>query len=308
MDKFNYNQTDYSHLPDVSDQARKCDMVFMVTHALETEKIPMWCGFNARIHKDEGEKQVVHYMPNLSQPITRNDVVAETMRISMKCASECWQTYGLVTYDLDVANIAHKIQISEQPEFDRLFIMFGVFHIFICFFRAIGRIIAESGGPAMLTDTDVLAPGSLRGFIECKSYNRCRRLHPMLALAFEILLYRRFITDYDQADELHNEMKNYASQFEKKKEVDDICDSPTFMEVFREYEKYKRKTEDGALGKTAQFWAMYMRYIQMYHFMQRAVRENNIILFISTLTTVTDSSSLLTGRIIRGGWPSTNLI
>ena len=80
MDKFNYNQTDYSHLPDVSDQARKCDMVFMVTHALETEKIPMWCGFNARIHKDEGEKQVVHYMPNLSQS-------QETMLLLKRCGS-----------------------------------------------------------------------------------------------------------------------------------------------------------------------------------------------------------------------------
>ena len=64
--------------------------------------------------------------------------------------------YGLVTYDLDVAKTAHKIQVTSQPEFDNLFIMFGVFHIEMCYFRAIGKLIEESGGPAMLTGSGVL--------------------------------------------------------------------------------------------------------------------------------------------------------
>lgn len=111
-----------------------------------------------------------------------------------------WPKYGLVTYDLDVAKTAHKIQVTDQPEFDRLFIMFGVFHIRMCFFRAIGKVIAESGGPAMLTDSGVLAPGSLRGFMECFNYNRCKRLHPMLALALEVLLFRRFMLENKKSD------------------------------------------------------------------------------------------------------------
>ena len=78
---------------------------------------------------------------------------------------------------------------TSQPEFDKLFIKFEAFLIFMCFFRAIGKIIAKSGGPAILTDSGVLAPGSLRGVIECLNYNRCKRLHSMLALALEILLF-----------------------------------------------------------------------------------------------------------------------
>lgn len=287
METFDYANTEYSQLPDISDRARKLDSLFLLSH-IDSQKtdVPMWGGFNARIHQDRLKKQVVHYMPNLNQPITKNEVVADTMRTALKCAEECGQTYGLVTYDLDVAKTAHKIQVTDQAEFNNLFIMFGVFHILMCLFRAIGKVIAESGGPAMLTDSGVLAPGSLNGFIECYSYNRCKRLHPMLALALEILLFRRFMVDYDNSDLILAELQNV--QFEKKEDIDDICKSALFLQLFEAFEKFKEDAESGALGKTAQFWAMYIQYIQLYHLLERSVRETDIDLFITTMTQITD--------------------
>ena len=138
--------------------------------------------------------------------------------------------YGLVTYDLDVAKTAHRIQITSQLEFEKLFVMFGVFHSLMCFFRAIGKAIAESGGPAMLTDSGVLAPGSLRGFVEWLSYNRCKRLHPMLALALETLLFRRFMMDYENSDLVQLELQNV--HLDTKEAVDRICHSALFLELF----------------------------------------------------------------------------
>ena len=44
--------------------------------------------------------------------------------------------------------------------------MLGAFHIEMAFFKALGKLISESGGADMLTDTGVLAPGSLNGFLE----------------------------------------------------------------------------------------------------------------------------------------------
>ena len=225
-------------------------------------------------------------MPNLNQPITKDGVVADTMRTALMCAKECGQMYGLVTYDLDVAKTAHRIQVTSQPEFDKLFIMFGAFHIMMCFFRAIGKVISESGGPSMLTDSGVLAPGSLRGFIECLSYSRCKRLHPMLALALETLLFRRFMKDYMNSDLVHLELQNV--HLEKKDDVDRICKSALFVELFEAFEKFKNSVESGELGRTAQFWAVYIRYIQIYHTVERAVRETDIDLFITMLTPIID--------------------
>ena len=56
---------------------------------------------------------------------------------------------GVVTYDLDVARNALKIQATDQPLYDNVFIQFGAFDIEMCMFRAIGKIISESGIPEM---------------------------------------------------------------------------------------------------------------------------------------------------------------
>lgn len=285
MTHFQYANAEYSKLPDISGRARKLDTLFLVRH-YTSNTVPMWTGFNTRLHRDSLPKQVVHYMPNLNQPITKNEVVADTMRTSMKCAKECGQMYGLVTYDLDVAKTAHRIQVTSHPEFDDVFIMFGVFHIFMCYFRAIGKVIAESGGPAMLTESGVLAPGSLRGFIECLNYNRCKRLHPMLALALETLLFRRFMHGYENADLVLIELKN--APLENKDDADSICNLAVFRGLFEAFEEFKMSVENGRLGRTAQFWAMYIRYIHIYHIVERAVRETDIDLFITMLTPITD--------------------
>lgn len=302
LDQFAYPSTDYRNLPDISSRARMLDTIFLMSHILSPDSVPMWNGFNTRLHHDRLPKQVVHYMPNMNQPITTNAVVADTMRTALKCAKECGQQYALATYDLDVARVAHRIQVTSKPEFETVFVMFGVFHILMCFFRAIGRVIEESGGPAMLTDSGVLAPGSLNGFIQCKNYNRCKRLHPMLALAFETLLFRQFMKKNENVDLVVLELRMDVPP-NKKEDVDRICDSAPFKELFEEFEKFKIEAESGQLGPTAQFWAMYIRYIQIYHIVERSVRETDIDLFITMLTPIIDLF-FATNRLNYARWMS----
>ncbi|KAL5015585.1 hypothetical protein ScPMuIL_007333 [Solemya velum] len=100
----------------ISIPSRKLDFLWMVTHALGLERIPLWTGFNAWNYVDHLPKQVMLYMPNIDRSPTNNDVVAETLSITQKCAQKCGQAYGVVTYDLDVATRANKIQITERPK------------------------------------------------------------------------------------------------------------------------------------------------------------------------------------------------
>ena len=44
----------------------------------------------------------------------------------------------------------------------------------MAYFSAIVYTLEEPGGPQILTGTEVLAPGSLNGFLSGKHYNRCR--------------------------------------------------------------------------------------------------------------------------------------
>ena len=136
MDQFYYENTSCNDLSVCTKQYQKLDTLFLLMH-INSDDVPMWLGFNACGYHDRVAKQNVYYMPNLNKPITTQEVIVETMRTSQKCAQECGQQYGLVTYDLDVARTARKIQITDQPEFDNnLFIVFGAFHIQMCFFRS----------------------------------------------------------------------------------------------------------------------------------------------------------------------------
>ena len=163
----------------------------------ECHQVSMWVGFMSKYYVDNLPQQVVRYLP-----ITGLDVIQETLVLTQPCAQECRQPYGVVSYDLNAAKPAMQMQATEKPKYDNVFIMPGVFHVEMTFFKALGKMIEDSGGPTMLIETDVLATGSLNDFLSGKHFNRCKRLHPILGLALEILHFQVFIDWYDEKDEL----------------------------------------------------------------------------------------------------------
>ena len=66
-----------------------------------------------------------------------------------------------MTYDLAIAKIASQIQSEERPAYDNLFIDLGAFHIEMNLLKAFDKVIAESGGPHILNECEVLAKGSI---------------------------------------------------------------------------------------------------------------------------------------------------
>ena len=145
------------------------DILWMVN--LSHGQTPMWTGWNSLITDDPLPKQRVLYMENLALPPTRLYVIAETLRISQKVATECDERFIVVHYDLAIAKPALQIQAADTPRFDNIFIAFGPFHICLAFFGAIGDFIESSGGPEILTESEVLAVGSLNGFLSDKHYS-----------------------------------------------------------------------------------------------------------------------------------------
>ena len=127
----------------------------------------MWVGWNAVLSQNTlgGDRQV-WYLPQINLSPTSNTVVVETLKRSLSIANECGRKTIAVTYDLAIAKLALQIQHEEKPTFDRVFIALGSFHIEMAFFSALGKIIAESGGPHILNESEVLATGSLKSFHE----------------------------------------------------------------------------------------------------------------------------------------------
>ena len=136
----------------------------------------------------------------------------------------------------------------------------------------------------MLIETDVLATGSLNGFLSVKHFNRCKRLHPILGLALEILHFQVFIDSYDEKDELKAMTDNMSLTSRDDLEV--VLASEVFIRCVSSYTTYTEKTRSGEHGVTAQFWIMYIDYIDHYHSLERAIRTNNIDLYIYSMTPI----------------------
>ena len=144
------------------------------------------------VHKDELPQQAIGYMENIELPPTRLDVIQETLRLSQMVAEECGEKYAIVHYDLGIAKPALQIQAQESPRYDNVFICIGTFHLAMAYFASLGYILDSSGAAEALCNSDVLASGSIRGFLSGKHFNRCKRLHPLLATAIQILHLQKF--------------------------------------------------------------------------------------------------------------------
>ena len=76
--------------------------------------------------------------------------------------------------------------------------MFGNFHLELAFYGTIGTFINESGAEYLLTESGMLAEGSLIGFIRGKYYNPCVRIHDINDLVMEREMYDTFMSTLAQ--------------------------------------------------------------------------------------------------------------
>ena len=175
----------YEKICDGTSSPRKYDFLWMTDFMFnDNYTTPMWVGWNAKYSPQNKTTQKIWYLPQINQSSTSTSVVAETMRRSLRIASEGQKENISVTYDHAIAKLTMQIQAEEKPTFDKIFTSLGSFHLEITFFfSALGKIIEESGGPHILEKV-------LRG----KSYKRCKRMHELLAIAFEILHFESRLT------------------------------------------------------------------------------------------------------------------
>lgn len=187
------------------------------------------------------------------------------MKRSLCIASESGKQSIAVTYDMAIAKLAMQIQSEEQPVFDRVFVALGSFHIELALWNAFGKVIAESGGPHILNECEVLAMGSLNSFIKGKNYKRCKRMHELLALAMEIVHFDSFLSTQENATEICEVIQREVENLKQEKNVDSHGYSKEMDDVLLQYHVYSNGTQNGKNGKTAMFWFNYIKMIHLYH-------------------------------------------
>ena len=110
----------------------------------------------------------------------------------------------------------------------------------MAFFKAVGKFIDNSGITNVMINSDLLASGSINGFIEGKHFNRCKRLHPILSLAIQILHFESFANENNI--EISDEIKKYLRDLKNQRSETPTVQQIQLVHIFNEYENYKKKT------------------------------------------------------------------
>ncbi len=258
-------------------QARRRDIAWMISCAT-VNITPMWHGWNALMTVDTLPKQVLSYMEPIGKPPTRLDVVQETMNIAMQVAKECNEDYMPVTYDLAIAKPALQIQSAKAPDYKKLFICFGPFHIKLAIFRALGYLLNGSGGDYVLVESGVLALGSLNGVIQGTFYNRAKRFHSLLATAFRIKHLEYFLQVTETSIEPVKDLLQHL--LEEPTCVANVENSDVFTDFVKQYEQFSKDTLDKKHGLTAKFWLQNCTLVEDFQLFSRAIRTNDLDLLI----------------------------
>ncbi|GFY59169.1 uncharacterized protein TNIN_490501 [Trichonephila inaurata madagascariensis] len=126
-----------------------------------------------------------------------------------------------------------------------------------------------------MIESNIIASGSVNGLVEGKHFNRCKHLHPLMALGLQMLHFDHFL-----------KMDNIKYNFLKEQVIDDllhyqeVIDSHSSMpieltnnvlsRVISAYQKFVEETRQGEHGKTAQFYLIYIQLVNYYITMSRS--------------------------------------
>ena len=246
----------------------------------------MWSGWNSLFSPQNDEVQKVWYLPQINESPTSNAVVVETLNRSLAIAAETSKETIAVTYDLAIAKMAMKIQSEEKPKFDKVFIALGSFHVEMALLSAYGKFVAESGGPFILNECDVLAKGSLRSFHSGKNYKRCKRMHELLAAAMQCLHFKSFLSSKENSEEICETLRLELDNLHASGDITMYSFPKEIEDVIEQYEAFCKQTMQGSLGKTAQYWMQYIDMIHLYHNFSRSIRSGDLDLYTSCLPEV----------------------
>lgn len=256
---------------------KKLDLAWLMSHFCEITNTPMWVGFNHKVTENNTPKQKISYLTPINESPTKFSVVYETLRQSQQIARECKQNYMQVTYDLAIAKIAFQMKSVERPRFNDLFIHMGTFHAIMALFKAIGKVINEWGLTNIMVKSKLLAIGSVKGFVSGKHYNRCKRLHPLVSLALQMLHMEAFIKV--KKIYISENLVDYLSKIQSQKASSSTFNDEEFLVMNHKYLEFKEETLNGVYGKTAQFTMMYVNFVDYYQMFTRSIRVGDFDLY-----------------------------
>ncbi|KAG1711251.1 hypothetical protein GQR58_002553 [Nymphon striatum] len=262
---FSYDNTPFQQLQFIWLYLRKCNH-----YDQAVPNFTGWRQFGRKFVEQEGIKKTVEtYLPPISSKVTEFSTIAKYMTYLQSLAASSNMSYVNITLDVGAAMNSYKFLWSNQHLFGNVVIHLGDFHFMKENFQVIGMLVDSSGFEDVVFQSGICSSGSLNGVINGRQYNRAWFVHSIFSEALERLLLRRFLAE---------------TRPKIPKDLEDmVVDPETFdgrvsedtVKLFQKYERYRQDVREGAIGKTAQFWLLYLDLMRIQHQIHTSVQTND---------------------------------
>ena len=139
-------------------------------------------------------------------------------------------------------------------------------------------LVPGSGFESAVFEPELCTSGSLHGVLAGSHYNRAWLIHATFVEALEYLLLTRFLVTVKLRIPGSPKLSSL---------IDSIPPDLTTDETFRKsYEQFRESARKGDLGKTAQFWFLYMDLIKYQIMSHTAIQENDLLILFHCWKTI----------------------
>ena len=149
--------------------------------------------------------------------------------------------------------------------------------LFHFLFKIIGSLVSGSGFENVIYQAELCSSGSLQGVLVGSHFNRAWAVHTVLSEALERMLLTRFLAE--KTPKLPTALNDFTRDPTPDSVNNSLFESLTV--ILDQYEDYRDEARFGNLGKTAQFWLLYMDLMRYQALAHTAVQTNDLHLLIS---------------------------
>lgn len=238
--------------------------------------VPRFTGWLSIVANEQVEptpRTHITYLPPIHRPITDYDTVVEYLSQVQSFARQVNMPFVHLTLDVGAVAKAFQVVWNFPEEYKNVIIHIGDFHLMQENFGIMGQLISNSGFEDIVFQAGLCASGSLNGVLRGKHYNRAWTVHEHFAEALERLLFQKFLETACQ--EIPAALSKLIESPPQSTNFEDFRKEPDVVLFIAKYEDFRQQIRIGHLGKTPQFWMIYLDMVTRQTLLHSAIKEND---------------------------------
>ena len=233
---------------------------------------PSWTGFNKMARKGKSSpKTKILYLPVIEAAPTDIDVVNHIMQRSLEEADKFGLNQTVVVFDQAIYSKAQTIRFLNPIMMARIVPRLGEFHTVMTFLGVIGKRFGGAGMTTIITESQCVAEGSMKGVVNGHSYNRSIMAHKLLAESMYDLLLDQYVSSLDS--DSHIESLSLDTARAVFAGETDISSAAAQENVYRSFRSFVDVASQG--NPTFRFWSQYIEMVTCLLSFIRATRESD---------------------------------